>query len=558
MSTASLVTAERAPRAPSAQPRVSVVVPVFRPGAGIDELIASLDRQTLPASQFEVLLCDDGSGDSTLGRLEQIAAARPHVRVLPLSHTGWPGTPRNHGIDAASGMYVFFADQDDRLFEGALQRLCDYADEQESDVVIGRVVGVGRPIPRAIFRRDVPQAVLGTDPLLELLTPHKLFRTEFLRRNAIRFPDGRVRLEDHLFVMKAYFTAGTISILASAPCYAWLKNKGSASSSRIDPATYFPHLERVLDLVEENTEPGALRDDLLRHWYRGKILSRLGGRRMLRYPDDYRARFLDVVVPIVRSRFSEAVERELPLPLRVRSVLLRHGHRDQLLRLAEFEAAMTCEADVASVRWTRLGKLVLTVRYRFVRGGEDALLFSDAADSTTDAGRPGVRPVSQWRPPEGLAEVLDPAILDATGDLQRDHATLAIRDPSGEERRVRGRMSLGGTTAAFTIDPVHLYARGDRSAGGALVTRVRHAGWSFDAPLTADPAMIARVRRSPLLAGRTVELRSDPEGTVEMRRGGPHGRRRDAVARAARRAWAFARSASRALRASESPPPPAR
>jgi hypothetical protein len=139
---------------------------------------------------------------------------------------------------------------------------------------------------------------------------------------------------------------------------------------------------------KENTEPGPLRDDLLRHWYRGKILSRLGGRRMLRYPDDYRARFLDVVVPIVRSRFSEAVERGLPLPLRIRSVLLRHGHRDQLLRLAEFEAAMTCEADVASVRWTRLGKLVLTVRYRFIRDGEDALLFSDAADSTTDAGHP--------------------------------------------------------------------------------------------------------------------------------------------------------------------------
>ncbi|NKF33950.1 glycosyltransferase family 2 protein, partial [Pseudomonas sp. BGM005] len=86
-----------------------------------------------------------------------------------------------------------------------------------------------------IFRRDVPNARLGEDPLLEMLTPHKMFRTAFLRDREIRFPEGKVRLEDHLFVMRAYFEAETISIFASEPCYAWVKQPGSASSSRIDP-----------------------------------------------------------------------------------------------------------------------------------------------------------------------------------------------------------------------------------------------------------------------------------------------------------------------------------
>ena len=226
---------------PPSSVRVSVIVPVFRPGEGFDELLESLDRQSLPSTEFEILLCDDGSGEPTGDRLQRAARARSNVRVLTLPHTGWPGTPRNHGVDAARGEYVFFSDQDDRLFPDALQQLCDYADRHSSDVVIGKVVGVGRKIPRQIFRRDIPHAVLGKDPLLELLTPHKLFRTSFLREHGIRFPDGRVRLEDHLFVMQAYFKARTISVLASRPCYAWLKNEGSASSSRIDPVTYFPH-----------------------------------------------------------------------------------------------------------------------------------------------------------------------------------------------------------------------------------------------------------------------------------------------------------------------------
>ena len=284
------------------------------------------------------------------------------------------------------------------------QQLCDYADRHSSDVVIGKVVGVGRRIPRQIFRRDIPHAVLGKDPLLELLTPHKLFRTSFLREHGIRFPDGRVRLEDHLFVMQAYFKARTISVLASRPCYAWLKNEGSASSSRIDPVTYFPHLETVLDLVEDNTEPGPLRDRLLRHWYRGKILKRLDAARVARYPDEYLQRFLDVVTPIAQQRFGPGVEDGLPFPLRIRSALLRADRRDDLLRLAQFEAELECRAEVTRAEWTRTGKLNLTVRFRVVRDGEDALIFdrpATTASSATGGSTKDVQP-SVWVPPEPL------------------------------------------------------------------------------------------------------------------------------------------------------------
>ena len=231
-------------------------------------------------------------------------------------------------------------------------------------------MGIGRRIPRQIFKRDIPQAVLGEDPLLELLTPHKLFRVSFLRENDIRFPDGRVRLEDHLFVMRAYFAATTISVLASQPCYAWAKNAGSASSSRIDPVTYFPHLQAVLDLVESNTRPGVLRDTLLRHWYRSKILKRLDGKRMVRYPDEYRSRFLESSSPspdTVRSRCARrpALPAADPLPL------LRAGRRDELIRLAEFESRLGCRADVTSARWSRRGKLALTITVRVVRDGSE-------------------------------------------------------------------------------------------------------------------------------------------------------------------------------------------
>ncbi|MCR2801950.1 glycosyltransferase family A protein [Microbacterium sp. zg-Y818] len=539
--------------------RVSVVVPVFTPGAGFDELIASLDRQTLSARQFEVLLCDDGSGEPTEGRLAEIARRRPNVRVLTLPHSGWPGTPRNQGIDAARGEYVFFVDQDDWLFDGALKDLCDYADRHGSDVIVGKEVGVGRRIPAGIFRRDVPHAQLGVDPLLEMLTPHKMFRTSFLRRNGIRFPEGRVRLEDHLFVMQAYFAADTISILASRPCYAWVKHPGSASAARIDPDTYFPHLERVLDLVDEHTEPGPLRDTLLRHWYRGKILARLEGKRMVRYPAEYRKRFLDVVTPIAQQRFGPGVAEGLTFPLRVRSALLRAGRRDDLLRFAEFEAGIVCRADVASARWSRGGRLALTVRVRFLRDGRegaDALAFervpaegeaaaedagaavgsAAAPEPGADAAAPLAKTVTLWKPPEELgADFLSAHVRDATRDLRLDRVELTLLEGLDRtERRIPGRGRLTGGRARVQLDPLRVFGRGDASLGGTLVARVRHAGWTFETPLRAEPAVLAEAERSPLLAGRVCGIRAGEDGSVQLYRSWPGGRLRELTARAVR------------------------
>lgn len=528
--------------------RVSVVVPVFKPGPSFDDLIASLDRQTLDSGAFEVLLCDDGSGEPTSERLAAVARTRPNVRVLSLEHSGWPGMPRNHGIDAARGKYVQFVDQDDYLFDGALEKLCDYADANASDVVVGKEVGIGRPLPSRIFRRDIPRAVLGADPLLEMLTPHKMFRTAFLRANGIRFPEGRVRLEDHLFVMQAYFAASTISILASEPCYAWVKQPGSASSARIEPETYFPHLETVLDIVEAHTEPGRLRDRLLRHWFRGKILKRIAGPRMVKYPEEYRDRLLDVVVPLTQRRFGPGVDAGLGVAHRIRAALLRADRRDDLLRLAEFESGLQCRATVTAAHWSRGGGLHLTVRVDITHDGKDALVFETveletSSGAKTSGGEPSrVKKSTRLTSlPLSSLEGLPTNLLVADRELRNDRVDVLLRDESGTERILSGRRPRDLSKVALSIDPVRSFDRTDDSRGGPLSIKVRRAGWAFDVPLEADPAVLARAGRSPILAGRTCTLAVGDGGAVELHREWPGGSFKDAAGRTVRRIRRLAR-----------------
>src|SRR3954454_20928630 len=156
--------------------KVSAIVPVFNPGSNIDDCIASLLGQSLPDDQYEVIFVDDGSTDGTPARLDELAAQHGNVRVEHIPEQGWRGRPRNVGIDMARGDYVYFVDNDDWIGPEALERLHATAPRDDADVVIGKVVGDGKYVPRGLFRANRSGVTIESHPimLVGLLTPHKL------------------------------------------------------------------------------------------------------------------------------------------------------------------------------------------------------------------------------------------------------------------------------------------------------------------------------------------------------------------------------------------------
>ncbi|MFF3628001.1 glycosyltransferase [Streptomyces sp. NPDC002164] len=352
--------------------KVSVVIPVYNPGKYIDPCIDSLLRQSLPPEEFEVLFVNDGSTDDTPARLEKLSAEHPHFRLITIPNSGWPGKPRNIGVDEAKGEYVQFVDQDDHLASDALRRLYEMGHRNGSDIVIGKVASNFRGVPHGVFKKDREKCTLHDAPLYDSLTPHKMFRTAFLRENGIAYPEGKRRLEDQLYMMQAYFPAKAVSILGSYTCYYYSRRDDgkNAGSAKIVPSQYYGNLREVLDVVVANTEPGSFRDLLLRRFYRVEMLGRLSEPSVVKYHPEFLHEMVDAIRPLALDFMGDGVHDGLGPLLRVRSTLLRKDDREGLLRIARFAGGVKAAARLEEFAWQTDGRVAVTVTARLVHGDD--------------------------------------------------------------------------------------------------------------------------------------------------------------------------------------------
>jgi GT2 family glycosyltransferase len=116
-------------------PRVSVVVPTFNRRESLRRLLDALAAQTYPATDFEVLVVDDGSTDGTNQMLERVMPPYA-LRALWQANAG-PALARNRGVAAARGALIVFLDDDVEPLPELLAEHLAAHDDASDLVVIG-------------------------------------------------------------------------------------------------------------------------------------------------------------------------------------------------------------------------------------------------------------------------------------------------------------------------------------------------------------------------------------------------------------------------------------
>ncbi len=96
---------------------ISVVIPTYNEEKGIGATLESISRQTLPRSEYEIIVVDGNSADGT-----REAAARLADRVILQKGRGVGGA-RNDGAAAALGRIIVHTDGDAIVPEGWLEAI---------------------------------------------------------------------------------------------------------------------------------------------------------------------------------------------------------------------------------------------------------------------------------------------------------------------------------------------------------------------------------------------------------------------------------------------------
>jgi len=139
-------------------PILSVVIPTYNRRAVLEKCLQALCEQTVPASQFEIIVVDDGSTDETEPFVVQFARNAPvAVYYLRQSNRG-PAAARNLGIaKARSSLVLFLGDDIIAASELVAEHLQYHANRLGETVAVLGFVTWSPELPMTPFMRWLEQ-----------------------------------------------------------------------------------------------------------------------------------------------------------------------------------------------------------------------------------------------------------------------------------------------------------------------------------------------------------------------------------------------------------------
>lgn len=201
---------------------ISVVIPVWNPGPGIEKCIESLREQTLKS--IEIIFVDDLGTDDSVARIQAAMEQDKRIRLIRNKENLGPGASRNAGIEAAQGEYVSFIDPDDYVAKDFYQRLYSRAKADNLDIVKGRILYQredGSIAPHHEQNDTIRKGLSAGKPPYAIFTYEHhsaIYRREMLMRSGARYGFAR-RAQDTTFLLRACHAAKSLGLEDEALYY---------------------------------------------------------------------------------------------------------------------------------------------------------------------------------------------------------------------------------------------------------------------------------------------------------------------------------------------------
>lgn len=256
------------------KPKISVIFPVYNVEKYVEEALDSIVNQTI-FDDIEVVIVDDGSQDNSRFIITKYELDHENIKIVRKENGGL-SSARNYGMDNSNGEYVHFFDSDDYLLPYACEKLYNLAIKNNLEVATSNFL---RFNDEKTWNHHTPQFVLKdiegeceltnmqeyTNLTWDMYCTDKLYKSEFLKKNNIRFFEG-ITFEDNLFSIEVLSKAKKVGLLDDYT-FCWRTRESNDSITQSFTLQRANDLVNMFHMVQEFLEENIQDKDVLRTKY---------------------------------------------------------------------------------------------------------------------------------------------------------------------------------------------------------------------------------------------------------------------------------------------------
>ena len=212
-------------------PKISVIVPVYKVEKYLDNCIESIVNQTY--RNLEIILVDDGSPDNCPAMCDKWAKKDSRIKVIH-KENGGVSEARNTALDVITGEYVTFVDSDDWIDSDMLEYMQSELEMNTADIACigfyfehldGKTILISNN--NCVFESEDVIAGYISDKIRPEIGA-KLYKTSVINNH--RFNVKNKYAEDLLF--NYYLMKNAKKVINLGVCkYHYLQNSGNSSTT---------------------------------------------------------------------------------------------------------------------------------------------------------------------------------------------------------------------------------------------------------------------------------------------------------------------------------------
>lgn len=239
-------------------PEISVIMLTYNRENLVARAVNSILNQTF--ADFEFIIVDNGSSDRSGQIADVFAKADSRVQVIHTAR-GNIGSGRNTGLNAASGKYITFIDDDDYAESDMLQFLYSLAENYHADIAVcgsnkeenGKITPNGVYAYSELYVMDVQQA---TAAFLQRIRYNAAMPTKLLKHSLFHkihfLSDG---CYDDISTTYRCFANAEVVVAQGIPKYTFYRHPGNNSSAATKHYLLNPtQLKEYLSAFRQRTE----------------------------------------------------------------------------------------------------------------------------------------------------------------------------------------------------------------------------------------------------------------------------------------------------------------